>query len=350
MAISYSTLSIPNVQTEDVFDRWMRKKSNLQQLQRNDIVNNLLPQQYAVSNYLKTMQANKIAAWMKNPYRGQFMRGPAAEIQGLEMLKQQYGENSPQYQMGLKEFNLKSNLEQSRSNYLNANVDLKNLPVAERMRVLMQNNSVNPKNQAIQQAILDKYTSDQNTRQSAQNAEAMVNEVSNVPIEKIAKYAGAIGKGNAAIEWAKGQVGIPQSQDYMEYQNFAGSQVKLLTDQLRQVLQTSVVPGYINEMVAPILNQTYWKSNPKQAVYVFKKFQDWLKGYAKQKKFNVRYGLGTDNYKSPLSSPNGPAEISNPYDLSEKKQMASSNKYVHTLSRGAVKYGQLADGSWEQIQ
>ena len=70
-------------------------------------------------NDLRSAQAKREQAKANLPFGGQQLPGAAGQVQGLEMMKGLYGEDSPQYKQALGAFNLGQQGVQSRVNYQN---------------------------------------------------------------------------------------------------------------------------------------------------------------------------------------------------------------------------------------
>jgi hypothetical protein len=70
------------------------------------------------------------------PGGGDYAPGYAGQIQGLEMIKTKFGENSPQYAMALNAFKLDQNRQQSGIDFQQQNLDLKGLGPAEKAQAI----------------------------------------------------------------------------------------------------------------------------------------------------------------------------------------------------------------------
>lgn len=93
----------------------------------------------AVAGYrLKNAQAQREQALAQMPFGGQTLPGPAGQVQGIEMIGKMYGYDSPQYQNAMKAFNSGVGLQSAKSNYFNANVNLKNLPNDTKQAIIAQ--------------------------------------------------------------------------------------------------------------------------------------------------------------------------------------------------------------------
>lgn len=76
--------------------------------------NQYLPQQMQTEISLRQAQANRANNLANMPFGGQILPGPAGQIQGLELIGQQYGKDSPQYKKAVELYNLNKNAIQNR--------------------------------------------------------------------------------------------------------------------------------------------------------------------------------------------------------------------------------------------
>lgn len=84
---------------------------------------------------LLAAQTQRALQQAKTPFAGQILPGAAGQVQGLEILKSQFGPNSPQYNQALGAFNSTVKAQNARADYYEANHWLKNLPTLNKAQM-----------------------------------------------------------------------------------------------------------------------------------------------------------------------------------------------------------------------
>lgn len=134
---------------QDIYKTGMQNaylpQSLQQQLQSDQLKNSLMqnqanfaPQMSQAQLDLTQAQAQRQQAMSKLPGGGQVYPGAAGQVQGLEFVRQLYGENSPQYQEAQRILNQTLALQNARAQYFSANVGLKNVPTQEKHSIIGQ--------------------------------------------------------------------------------------------------------------------------------------------------------------------------------------------------------------------
>jgi hypothetical protein len=83
----------------------------------------------------------------QDPFGGQILPGPAGQAQGLQILAQKVGTDSPVYQRALNEFNAALNLQKGRASFYSSNVALKNLSPLQKQQITQNWQSFNAQRQ-----------------------------------------------------------------------------------------------------------------------------------------------------------------------------------------------------------
>ncbi len=238
------------------------------------------------------------------PFGGANVPGAAGHIIGLEMVKNLYGENSPQYQQAQAGYNLEQNSTGSRINYQNrlANslpmryltpdgkliVEQSNLeqgfspagtpvgqPVIPGQPSYIQPGGKGPKNplairydQARQKKSVPASVLQKNLY--ASNVEKTIKTVDP---EALSQYSGATGTARKIAN----QLGKPFGLESSNYDDYEVSvrQAKLLSKQVRQFLGDSIQPE-IKEDLEKLADPSAWNSNPKLVRKLFQKYKDIL--------------------------------------------------------------------------
>lgn len=222
-------------------------------------------------------------ARVNNPFMGQVFPGPGGQIQGLEFIRQQYGENSPQYQQAQEAFKSNLNMQEQRAKYFGANTEYKNMPTLQRYqaeydKALESGNTIMANR--IKSA-MNKISGTAQAQDRATGAQTLLDEFNKIPLDTISQFAGPIGQVKAFGQNIIGSVGLTRSPESMEYETFKQVTVPFLADQLRQSLKTSVVPGYVYKMLAPLVDPTskVFGNSPTQARSNMAKSREILKNY-----------------------------------------------------------------------
>ena len=296
----------------------------------------------------QTKLAQQRAAQLAEGIPGRFAPGGAGLEQGIQMLIDKYGIDSPQVKRALAWNESNENMRNSRANYFNANLALKNLPEPQRQQLILQiqkdtgkpiaeinnelsgnipiegntttpgltpnsNSITNPNSQAA--AINNTYfptdqEKQENQEQVQQTENILAKKVGSAEAQKVmppllditktindidftpvAKFAGLHGKAYATYERALASLGMQVSPDFQAYDNFVNTQGKLLADATRQALQTSVRNQYVQHMITPLMNTAVWYENPELAMNRFNYFRNWLNDRTKVMQYLATKGI-----------------------------------------------------------
>lgn len=281
----------------------------------------------------QTLLAQQRAEQLAKGIPERYAPGAAGLIQGQKVIENEFGADSPEAKQAAVWNDTSNSLKASRSRYFDANLALKNMPLAQKEQLVLQmqkdtgkpiaqishelsgnipieqpstntalsilsNTIDNPNSQA--SAIHNTYfptdkEKQENNEQVTQTENLLAKQVGSTAAQKalppllditktinqidftpVAKFAGLHGKTYATIERAKAALGGNVSPDFEAYDNFVQSQGKLLADATRQALQTSVRSGYVKSMLMPLTNTSVWYENPELAMNRFNFFRNWL--------------------------------------------------------------------------
>jgi hypothetical protein len=320
----------------------------------------------------------------------QILPGAAGEAQGIQILIDKYGKNSPIVERALRSFNIKLKAAQQRGDYYGANVKYKYLtPTMKNIKGInnlgktgnitqkkLANKTIehlhnlgiitkNPddtitKNPTIQTPIKEtgtplangnmkieagptttitltpqqqqdmlmgdqsKRVSDSITRQRALASGELLATFNKINLQPIADYAGP--EGATLFKKDAAMANIPGSkppQRYIDYLNFKKSQSKLLADQVRAALKTSVRYQYVQHYLLPLAdpNLKIWGNNPYAAIQRMIFFRDWLKNYHDFYLKASQYGVSAAGRYSPPPIPSQAKTIAKYGSPAQKKEM-----------------------------
>lgn len=240
----------------------------------------------AVQNRLGNAQASQAEAKAKLPFGGASIPGPAGQIQGLEMLKGIYGENSPQYEEAKKAFNLNQEGIRSRVGYqdiLSKSAGKRfSTPMAKTLQELddIRNGNMpgtkTPLTPEQQQQYEDTYgldilkkTTDTDTRQRDLFSKNMDITISKINPEALTGYSGIKGGIELIRDKAKSLKGekVPRYEAYEE----AATNAKLLAKQYRQYAKDSITPGVQGDLNF-ITNPSNWLLHKDVALKKYNSF------------------------------------------------------------------------------
>lgn len=146
---------------------------------------------------------------------------------------------------------------------------------------------------------IQKHVSDPQQRHKAQAAQIIYNQVNDIDTKPLEKFAGLGGKIRGLLERGKGaasSVGIGQgpSQEFRDYNSYMAINKNAIMDAIRQALQTSVVPAYVQSTLAPMVDptSTIW-NDPQQVKQNIKTLKQWLKPYAGEQTAAFAKGVPT---------------------------------------------------------
>ncbi len=239
---------------------------------------------------LQRAQAQREQAKANLPFGGQQLPGAAGQVQGLEMMKGLYGEDSPQYKQALNAFNLGQQGVQSRVNYQNVLTNTANKRFSTPLAKTVQeqddiHNGYMPgtktpltdEQRQIYQDLygldLQKKTSDQDTRKKNLFSRNIDITLSQIDPSALTAYSGLEGTGQLLQDKADDAAGNPNPR-YLAYQK-ALTNSKLLAKQVRQFYGDSITPS-VQEGLKQLTNPNSWLKSPQTAMANFKAFVDTL--------------------------------------------------------------------------
>lgn len=156
-----------------------------------------------------------------------------------------------------------------------------------------------------------RYNAPVGVQNQAANMSIVANEINDIPIESIAKFAGPLGKFNYATEMGK-MVTNPESvsEDFRKYKEYQDVISIFAMDTLRKGFGTSVVPEYVYDTLGKALNpQTSWWNDPKQVSRDLQKVKDWVNKNSESLKKQIRGGVTADLSEEKSSKNNDPLGI-----------------------------------------
>jgi len=255
-------------------------------------------QQHIADTLLKNAQAKRENALAELPFGGASVPGPAGQVLGLEMIRQKYGDDSPQYQQAKKVFQLSQDSTNSRIFYQNRLANT--LPVrilTNQGKSFVEQSNVNqgasptgtPIGQPVVPGAPGYNPSAPNTPQGNQyglertkrNVPASVLQkniyasniektLGNIDPEALTQYSGLSGALKKAMEQGKAPFG-KESDDYDKY-NANLNSAKLLAKQVRQFYGDSIQPS-VAENLERLSSPSTWRNNPKLAKDLFNNFK-----------------------------------------------------------------------------
>jgi hypothetical protein len=244
---------------------------------------------------LKKAQAKRENAKANMPFGGEILPGAAGQVQGLELMKGLYGENSPQYNQALNAFNLNQQGMQSRIGYQNALTNTADkrfsTPLAKNLQE--QNDIANgylpgskiPLTMEQKQAYQNMYglenlkkTTDQDTRKKNLYAHNMDITLNSIDPTALTRYSGLAG-GMKLIQDKKNSLLGKTSPEYKAYEANL-TRAKTLAKQVRQFYGDSITSG-VQEGLSKLTNPSSWLKNPEVAMNNFNQFAQLLRQEAK---------------------------------------------------------------------
>lgn len=277
--------------------------NNYKEQQRYRQEQDLKRQQFEAGAPVRAAQAAKFGAEAERaskqaqlPFGGTSLPGPAGKYMALETIKQQYGEESPQYQQALKAYTLEQDRSQGILDYQASLISSADKRFASPMgKTAMEEQDiiqgVRPGSTATggegipisperQQELSSRYaqkiikdTTDPGIRQQALAATNMHNTMHNLPVDDLVAYSGPQG----AIELIndkrlslKGKA----PEKLRKYEE-AMTASKTLAKQVRQFFKDSITPG-VQQALGELTNPTSWLQSPEIAKDKYNKFVDIL--------------------------------------------------------------------------
>lgn len=248
-----------------------------------------------MQNKLRQAQTQRELARAQLPFGGTLPPGPAGQVAGLEMVKQLYGENSPQFNQAKDLFELNRKSTEARVNYQNILSDTApkrfSTPLAKSIKELDDIQKGNfpgtetPLTDDQKKFYGDKYgldiyrkTTDTDTRKRnlfARNVDVSFNKIDP---NALTQYSGPKG----AIQLINDKRLSLQGNTPERYRNYEKSltAAKTLAKQVRQFYGDSITPG-VQAGLRELVNPSSWLKSPEIALDNFNSFKDLLQSETK---------------------------------------------------------------------
>jgi len=240
------------------------------------------------------------------------------------------------------------------SDYLKQGGKLSNIPIDQdissvpnigstAINEINQENNGNPTSNIFEDyANLRKgYTLDPVSKRNAVAANQLINEINEIDLEPLKKFSGLWGMGKKGINAAEMALNIPglqPSEDYRDYDAFQKVTKNALMDTVRKTLATSVVPDYVKETIAPMIDPTSGVINdPKQVQKRFDVLKKWINQYASIQTKGASKGYTGEEYlsiKKPNNSPQNEQYNVKMYDPSGKPVLVHQEDAEEALKSG----------------
>ncbi len=272
-----------NHQFKDVMDYW-------QQLQK---MKQMQPLQEAQAKHANA-QATREEALSKLPFAGHSLSGPAGEALGLEMIRTQYGDDSPQYKAAKYAFDLKQRRGEQTIEYQ------KFLQDTGPKRYATQAGKTEQEYREIQEGKVPgttvggqvgenlsdvdkqrlenqygrdvlKKTTDADTRKRVLYAVNVDKTMRNINVDDLTSYSGIQGGMELLADKAADLKGNTTPR-YLKYKK-ALENAALLKKQVRQFYGDSITKG-VQADLEKITNPTSWLHSPKVAKEMYKSFKN----------------------------------------------------------------------------
>jgi hypothetical protein len=246
-------------------------------------------------------QANRENKLAELPFAGRELPGAAGKALGLQMIKGQYGEESPEYLEAKKLYDLDMARAEQTMEYQKSLIESqpKRYATAEGKRALEQqeieqgimpgssigNRPGKPLTPEQQQKLKGQYklktlkdTTDTGVRQRILYSKNMEKTLNNLNVDDLTSYSGIQGTGELLKDKAKSLRG-DISPRYQKYKN-ALTAAETLAKQVRQFYGDSITAG-VQEGLKKLTNPTNWLEHPKVAKSRFNAFKNILQTEAK---------------------------------------------------------------------
>jgi len=289
-------MSLPEYDTRGgmILNRLSQFEKN--KLEREQAKNALIKNKYAepeiqanIQN--KLMEAARNQALLQQPFAGRQIPGAGGEALGIEMLKQQYGEDSPVYQNAKRSYDLQQKgagqLMDYRQSLMESQSKRSATPLAKmameqqdidrgfmpgttdggRGQPISAETQRDLKNQYKQRMIKD--LTDTKTRERALFATNMDKTINTLNPMDLTYYSGPKGQLQLRLDQAKSAAGetVPEYKKYKE----ALTSAKTLAKQVRQFYGDSITPS-VQEGLNELTNPTNWSDNPEVAMARYNQF------------------------------------------------------------------------------
>lgn len=303
---------------------WLGKQAE-QNLQQTQLGNQL--RQLNLENYpeQKRLEMDKLRREAASPFGGQHLSGTAAERLGIELLRQQYGEESPVYKDALKTYNANVANQESITNARNQYAESANKRVSTTLGKLYSeleeiNNGFLPgSNETIklspeQQQQMEgqwnlkiiKDITDAGVRQKNILVKNIDKTLDSVNIDDVVKYSGLAGPALQKIGQGKSLVG-KEKEDYKKFEESLTS-LDLLAKQIRQFYGESIQPQ-VMEKIENLVNPISWATSPDIAKAKYEQLVSVLKSETESYREAVKSADVYSGTKKSTSSDSDPLGI-----------------------------------------
>lgn len=257
---------------------------------------NFAPQMSQADIAYRMAQAKHAEQQASMPFGGQ-LSGVAREAFGLELLKQQYGEDSEvyknaleRYQADLRQSNVLNDYRQRLGGTTEKRASTTLGKTEMEIEDIYNRNDLSPeeKEAKIGRYVLQrqKQVSDADSRKRALFASNVDKTLDQINPKDLTQYGGAKGAVKLEVDKIKSATG-KAPKEYKKYQEaLTGS--KLLAKQIRQFYGDSITPA-VQEQLNEMVNPATWANNPDIALSKFNQFKKILQSE-------------TETYRSALKS------------------------------------------------
>lgn len=289
-------------------EAFMKGAANTQNILDSIMKNSLNPSQMR----LNEAQAKQAEAKSTLPFGGQIPPGPAGQTVGLEMVKNLYGEQSPQYKQAKGMYDLSRESDQARINYqgiLSESAPKRfSTPLAKSIQELEDikkgflpgterplSNTQKKYYEGKYGLNLIKQTTDADTRKRALYSNNIDLTLQQLDPNALTQYSGLEGTGRLLKDAADSASGNPSPQ-YEAYTN-ALTAADTLAKQVRQFYGDSITAG-VQKGLKALTNPTSWVKHPSVALANYNHFVKILKSEQQTFKKSLQspevYGQNTE--------------------------------------------------------
>ncbi len=268
-------------------------QQNRRDAQMGKLQQALLQTQAKYADPMAQAQLQQAQAEASAPFGGKTLPGIAGDVQGLEMLKQYYGDNSPQYQQASQLLANQQNSDMARVAYENAltsslpqrylsptgklTVEQSNIAAGQSPAgIPFQNSPVYSTNDMVDtyNLALQKGTTDTDTRKRNLFATNIEKTIDQINPDALTQYGGLQGKLELYGNQGKAALNIPTSKEYQEYQKSLTA-AQILAHQIGQFYGTSIQPEMV-ERLENLANPSSWTTNPQLSKEKFQELKQIL--------------------------------------------------------------------------
>lgn len=285
-------LPLPNYESLGEMIQNSLAKHQEGRLREQQIKNALIKNKYAEPTIKSDLAAKQAATEHQNifnklPFGGKSIPGTGGESLGLKMLKDEFGEDSQEYQNAITRYNLEGKKTNQLMNYQKAlEESLPKRTATPLAKTAMEerdiqsgylpgtNEKISPERQKQLAGRFDlknlKDTTDPKTRERVLFAGNMEKTIGSINPDHLTYYSGLKGQAQLAKDMAKSSA---QGKDVPEYKDYKKSltAAQLLAKQVRQFYGDSIQPE-INKQLKELANPSNWFENPEVAKERYNQF------------------------------------------------------------------------------